>query len=160
MKTTSKFLALAVTLIAAALSGCATNSLTGAGYVRQEARQVHAVETATVVSVRTVMIEPRADGLGLGAGVGVTLGAAVGSRIGGGNGRIAATALTALLGAAVGQRAGLEMMSVRGVEVTYLLGAKTFAVIQQDDGTHFVPGESVRIVTGAGWNATSRVAKL
>lgn len=51
-------------------------------------------------------------------------------------------------------------MSVRGVEVTYILGAKTFAVVQQDDGTRFVPGESVRIVTDAGWNATSRVAKL
>ena len=160
MKTNSKFLALTVALVAAALAGCATNSLTGAGYVRQEARQVHAVETATVVSVRAVMIEPRADGLGLGAGVGATLGAAVGSRIGGGNGRAAATVIAALLGGVAEQRVGHESMSVRGVEVTYILGAKTFAVVQQDDGTRFVPGESVRIVTGAGWNATSRVAKL
>ena len=124
----------------------------GASYVRQETRQIYAVETATVVSVRAVMIEPRADHLGLGA--------AVGNRIGGGNGRTAATVLTALLGGAVGQRVDHDMSSVRGVEVTYSLGTKTFAIVQQDDGTRFVLGESVRIVTGAGWNATSRVAKL
>ena len=146
--------------VAVALAGCASNSLTGASYVRQEARQIHAVETATVVNVRAVMIETRADGVSLGAAVGATVGAAVGNRIGSGNGRAAATVFTALLGGALGQRVGLEMTSARGIEVTYAMGSKTFAIVQQDDGTRFIPGESVRIVTGAGWNATARVAKL
>ena len=62
--------------VAVALAGCASNSLTGASYSRQEARQVHGAETASVVSVRSVMIEQRADVVRLHAAVDATLGAA------------------------------------------------------------------------------------
>lgn len=84
-------------LLVVALASCVTSSPTSASYVRPEARPVQAVETATVVAVRSVTIEPRSNsnGVGIGATVGATLGAAFGNRLGGGNGLVAASVLTA-----------------------------------------------------------------
>ena len=147
-------------LLVVALAGCATPSLTSASYVRPEARQVQVVETATIVAVRSVTIEPRNNnGVGIGATVGATLGAAIGNRVGGGNGRVAATVLTASIGGVVGQRAEFAVAKVPGVEITYTKGDRTFAVVQEDDGSKYATGETVAVITNAGWPVVTRISK-
>ena len=161
MKTMSKFISvMVVAILAASLTGCVTNSLTSGAYVRQEARVAQRVETGTVVSVRSVQIEPRIDSPTLAAGLGAGIGGLIGSKVGKGNGSIVSAIVGVALGGVVGQQVGKIVQTVAGVEITYSTNAGTFAVAQQDDGTRFLIGETIRVVSANGWNTVTRVAKL
>ena len=115
--------------------------------MRPEARQAQAVETETVVAVRSVTIHAQSNsdsnGLGVGATLGATLGAAIGNGLGGANGRVAATATTAPLGDESGQRAEFALSSVSGLEITNTKGDRSFSVVKEEDSSRFVPNEIV-----------------
>ena len=149
-----------IAMVAASLTGCVTNSLTSGAYVRQEARVAQRVETGTVISVRSVQIEPRIDSPTIAAGLGAGVGGLLGSKVGKGNGSIVSAIVGIALGGVVGQQVGKIVQTVVGVEITYSTNAGTFAVAQQDDGTRFSVGETVRVVSANGWNAATRVSKL
>lgn len=143
--------ALAVTL---ALSGCASG-LGGGTYSRGEARRAMVVQFGTIESVRGVQLEGTKSPVGTLSGAAV--GGIAGSSVGGNRG----SAIGAVLGAVAGGLAGsaIEEGVTRkpGVEVTVLLSdGQYLAVVQEDEGERFMPGERVRILREGG---TTRVTR-
>ncbi|MCB1959410.1 MAG: glycine zipper 2TM domain-containing protein [Rhodocyclaceae bacterium] len=137
--------ALALSLVAAlAVGGCASN-LTGDSYSRSEARRAMVVKFATVESVRMVKLE------GTKSQIGTVAGGAVGGIAGSTVGRGSGSAVAAVLGAVAGGMAGaaIEEGTTRrqGIEVTVRLdNGQYMAVVQEDAGENFEPGQRVRLV--------------
>ncbi|HSH84567.1 MAG TPA: hypothetical protein VK979_05335 [Guyparkeria sp.] len=135
------YLVIIVTLIAAALSGCAS-TLTGSSYSQSEARAIQHVTYARVESVRPVHLE---GGTGIGTGIGGIVGGLVGHELGDGN-TLATTGgvLAGAAGGAVAQRAGTD---AAGVEVTVQMpNGEHLAIVQAaEPGITFRPGERVRV---------------
>jgi outer membrane lipoprotein SlyB len=137
------------------LTGCASN-LGGDAYSRGEARREMKVEFATVDSVRLVQLEGTKTPIGSVAGA--VIGGVAGSSIGGGD---KTSAVGAVLGSVVGGVAGSAVEEAvtrrQGVEVTVKLDNGEYrAVVQQDEGENFQPGERVKLLRGSG---ATRVAR-
>lgn len=146
--------AVAVMALAAVVGvmGCASG-LGGGTYSREEARRTIVVQYGTVEAVRPVQLEGTKTAIGPGAGA--VVGGIAGSGVGGGRGQGIATVLGAVAGGLAG--AAIEEGSTRkpGVEVTVRLeSGQVLAVVQEDDGAIFRPGESVRVLRDSG---TTRV---
>jgi len=111
-------------LLPAILAGCASG-LGGGDYERKEARRVYEVKMGVVESVRSVKLE------GTASGVGATAGGVVGG----------------VAGAAAEEAATRKP----GIEITVRLDSgRTIAVVQEDTGEKFAPGERVRMLESGG----------
>lgn len=144
---------LVVAVVALGLGGCASG-LGGGTYERAEARRAMSVQYATVESVRPVLLEGTKTPVGPVAGAAV--GGIAGSGVGGGRGQAIATVIGAVAGGVAG--AAIEEGTTRraGVEVTVrLAGGQLLAVVQEDGGENFRPGDRVRVIRDG---ATTRVA--
>lgn len=138
----SRWLILA--LAAALLGGCASG-LGGGTYERGEARRAMEVEMGTVESVRQVRLEGTKSPVGTIAGGAV--GGIAGSSVGGGSGRSIAMVLGAVAGGLAGSAIEEGVTRSNGVEVTVQLDSgRLIAVVQEDQGENFMPGERVRLV--------------
>ncbi len=144
----SKATILAALIPAMFVAGCASD-LGSADYSRAETRRIQDVHMGVVESVRPVTIQGTRSGVG--ATTGAVVGGIAGSEVGQGKG----AAVSAVLGAVVGGLAGqaIEQNSTRkpGLEITLRLDSgRTIAIVQQDDGEHFAPGDRVRMLESGG----------
>lgn len=145
---------LGVAVAALGLGGCASG-LGGGTYERAEARRAMTVQYGTVESVRPVRIEGTSTPIGPLAGAAV--GGIAGSGVGGGRGQSIATVVGAVAGGVAGAAIEEGVTRRAGVEVTVRLqGGQLLAVVQEDGGERFMPGERVRVLRDG---ATTRVAR-
>ena len=119
------------------LTSCAS-SMSGSAYRRDQARQAQTVHEGTVVYVRPVQIEGTKSGLGTIAG-GI-MGAALGSTIGGGSGRVVATAAE-----------GVTRQN--GLEITVELDNGEVIAVAQAADEIFEVGDRVRVLRRPGGEA-------
>ena len=151
LKRSALILALVATL---GMAGCASN-LSGDTYSRGEARRAMVVKFATVQSVRLVKLEGTKSPVGTVAGG--AIGGIAGSGVGGGRGSAVAGVIGAVAGGLAGSAIEEGVTRSQGVEVTVRLdGGRYLAVVQQDAGENFRPGERVRLVQDGG---TMRVTR-
>ena len=140
-----RILNLGVALLAAVtLAGCASG-LGGGDYERAEARRVMSVRMGIVESVRPVKLE------GTKSPVGTVGGAAVGGIAGSSIGQGKGAAIGAVVGAVVGGLAGAAaeegVTRKQGIEVTLKMdNGEMLAIVQEDGGENFKPGERVRLL--------------
>jgi outer membrane lipoprotein SlyB len=128
------------------LAGCYPAYPTGTSYYRGEVNRPQTIELGVVESTRPVRIEGAATGAG--AVTGAVAGGALGNMAGGGAGRIAATIGGAILGGMVGDAAERDVNKRNGVELTVRLDAgRMIAIVQDDQGEGFRPGDRVRVVS-------------
>lgn len=144
----------ALWMVGSSFTGCAS-SRSGQVYSRDQARQVHTVETGTVTSVKQVMIEGTKTPVGTVAG-GVAGGVA-GSTVGGGSGRALATVAGALIGAAAGSVMEEELTKKQGLEIVIDKDDGQTIVIVQEADMPLQTGDRVRIITSP--DGTTRVSK-
>jgi outer membrane lipoprotein SlyB len=127
------------------VAGCATPRA-GDVYYRGETLRAQDVRLGVVESVRPVLIEGRDTGVGTVGGA--ALGGIAGSQIGAGTGSVAAAIGGAILGGVLGNAIERDSSRRNGVEVTVRLdGGRTIAVVQEDIGERFRPGDRVRVVS-------------
>ena len=126
--------------ISVLISACAAGALSIASHTHEASRAIQRIESAVVVAVRPVRMEPRAQRLNL------------------------AALFTAGIAGVVVQRteprAVQALQTGVGVEITYTTRGETFSVVQHDDGSGFAPGETVRVLAASAWGASVRVVKL
>ena len=137
-----------------AFTGCVSSNA-GDVYSRAETRSAQAVKMGTVESVRAVRIEGTKSPVGTVAGGAV--GGIAGHGVGGGSGQKIATVVGAVVGGIAGSAA--EELATRkpGVEITVTLdNGNTIAVVQEQSGENFVPGERVRVMSLGGTYRVSR----
>jgi len=133
-----------IALVALLLGGCASG-LGGGTYERGEARRAMEVEMGTVESVRGVRLEGTKTPVGTIAGGAV--GGIAGSSVGGGSGRNIAMVIGAVAGGLAGSAIEEGATRSNGVEVTVQLDSgRLIAVVQEDQGENFAPGQRVRLV--------------
>jgi outer membrane lipoprotein SlyB len=111
------------------------------------------VQYGTVEAVRYVRLEGTKTPIGPAAGAAV--GGIAGSGVGGGRGQAVATVIGAVAGGLAG--AAIEEGATRkpGIEVTVRLeNGQVLAVVQEDGGENFRPGDRVRLLRDSG---TTRV---
>ncbi len=136
------------------LAGCATG-LGGGTYERAEARRAMTVQYGTVEAVRRVQIEGTKTPIGAVAGAAV--GGIAGSGVGGGRGQGIATVIGAVAGGVAGAAIEEGVTRRAGVEVTVRLSnGQLLAVVQEDGGENFGPGERVRVLQDG---ASTRVSR-
>ena len=147
-------LALAASLVTLVASGCASG-LGGDTYARGEARRAMTVQYGSVEEVRPVRLEGTKSPVGTVAGAAV--GGIAGSGVGGGRGQAVATVIGAVAGGLAGSALEEGVTRKPGVEVTVRLeSGQILAVVQEDGGEAFRPGERVRVLRDAG---TTRVTR-
>lgn len=143
-----------IAAVALVLGGCAS-SLTGNDYGRAEARRAMNVQFGTIESLRPVRIEGTKTPVGTIGGAAV--GGIVGSGVGGGSGRSVATVLGALAGGMAGSAVEEGVTRRVGQEITVRLdNGQYLAVVQEDGGEGFQPGQRVRVLRDGG---TTRVTR-
>ena len=126
------------------LGGCASG-LGGGTYERGEARRAMEIEMGTIESVRGVRLEGTKTPVGTIAGG--AIGGIAGSSVGGGTGRSIAMVLGAVAGGVAGSAVEEGVTRSNGVEVTVQLDSgRLIAVVQEDQGENFAPGQRVRLV--------------
>ena len=126
------------------LTGCASG-LGGGNYERAEARRVMSVRLGVVESVRPVKLEGTNSPVGTIGGAAV--GGIAGSTVGGGKGSAIAAVVGAVAGGLAGAAAEEGLTRKQGVEVTVKMdNGELLAVVQEDGGENFAPGERVRLV--------------
>ena len=135
-------------LLPAVLAGCASGLGSG-DYERKEARRVYEVKMGVVESVRSVKLEGTASGVG--ATAGGVVGGVAGSEVGGGKGKAVGAVLGAVVGGVAGAAAEEAATRKPGLEITVRLDSgRTIAVVQEDTGEKFAPGERVRMLESGG----------
>ena len=135
---------LGMSLLALTLAGCAS-SLDGGTYGRGEARSAMNVQYGTIQSIRPVRIEGTKTPIGPIAGAAV--GGIAGSGVGGGRGQSIATVLGAVAGGAAGAAVEEGVTRRAGLEISVRLDSgRDLAVVQEDGGEGFQPGQRVRVV--------------
>lgn len=140
--------------LASGFGGCASG-LGGETYSRGEARRAMSVEYGIVESVRAVKLEGTRTPVGGLAGAAV--GGIAGSGIGEGRGSAIATVIGAVAGGLAGAAVEEGVTRSQGVEVTVRLeSGRLMAIVQDDKGENFRPGESIRVVRDG---ATTRVTR-
>lgn len=146
--------ALGAVALTIGLGACA-GGLGGDTYARGEARRAMSVQYGVVEAVRPVRLEGTKTPIG--AMTGAAVGGIAGSGVGEGRGAAIATVIGAVAGGLAG--AAIEESATRsaGVEVTVRLdNGQVLAVVQDDHGEGFRPGESVRVVRDGGTTRVSR----
>jgi outer membrane lipoprotein SlyB len=140
-----RILNLTVALLAAvSVVGCASG-LGGGDYERAEARRVMNVRMGIIESVRLVKLEGTKSPVGTLGGAAV--GGIAGSTVGGGKGSAIAAVVGAVVGGIAGSAAEEGMTRKQGVEVTVKLdNGEILAIVQEDGGEGFKPGERVRLL--------------
>ena len=139
-----------LTLTPLVIGGCAAN-LGADHYSRDEARQTMNIRFGTVVSVRPVKIEGTKTSVGATAGAvtGGVLGHAIGDNMGGSISRSIGTVLGGVVGGVGGAATEEAITRAAGLEITVKLENGEFlAIVQQDEGENFQPGERIRLVGG------------
>jgi outer membrane lipoprotein SlyB len=135
-------------LLPTVLSGCASGLGSG-DYERKEAHRVYEVKMGVVESVRSVKLEGTASGVG--ATAGGVVGGVAGSEVGGGKGKAVGAVLGAVVGGVAGAAAEEAATRKPGIEITVRLDSgRTIAVVQEDTGEKFAPGERVRMLESGG----------
>jgi outer membrane lipoprotein SlyB len=131
--------------VAALLAGCAVPPQSPNVYTYYQTQQELPVRTATVESVRNVLIVNPQSGIGTASGA--VLGGIAGSYAGGGSGQVAMSLLGALVGGLFGQ--GIEAASTQrqGFEITVQLDRGELLSITQEATEMFRPGERVRLLS-------------
>jgi outer membrane lipoprotein SlyB len=142
----SRAAALVVMLAAGTLlAGCAAPRA-GDVYRRGETLRAQDVQLGIIESTRWVQIEGRDTGVGTVGGA--ALGGIAGSQIGAGTGSVAAAIGGAILGGVIGNTVERDTGRRNGVEVTVRLdNGRMLAVVQEDAGEGFRPGDRVRVVS-------------
>jgi outer membrane lipoprotein SlyB len=140
-----RILNLTVALLAAvSVAGCASG-LGGGDYERAEARRVMNVRMGVIESVRLVKLEGTKSPVGTLGGAAV--GGIAGSTVGGGKGSAIAAVVGAVVGGIAGSAAEEGITRKQGVEVTVKMdNGEMLAIIQEDGGEGFKPGERVRLL--------------
>ncbi len=135
-------------LIPAMLAGCASG-LGSDDYKRSEARRIFEVRMGTVESVRAVKLEGTKSGVGTAAG-GI-VGGVAGSSLGRGKGAAVGAVLGAVAGGLAGSAAEEGITRKPALEITLRLDSgRTIAVVQEDTGEQFAPGDRVRMLEDGG----------
>ncbi|HKL83155.1 MAG TPA: glycine zipper 2TM domain-containing protein [Desulfobacter sp.] len=157
MNTAGSGIKLIVCIMAAAMmtmAGCASSSSNV--YTHEQTMQAQTVDTGTVESVKSIIIQASNPPVAGGAIGGVT-GGVLGSTIGHGHGRDLATIGGALAGAAIGAVIEQEAGTKNGFEIVVNLDSgRTIVVVQEADVPMF-PGDRVRVLTAP--DGTTRVSK-
>ncbi|MCG8550311.1 MAG: glycine zipper 2TM domain-containing protein [Desulfobacterales bacterium] len=157
MNTAGSGIKLIVCIMAAAmmaLAGCASSSSNV--YTYEQAMQAQTVDTGTVESVKSVLIQA-ANPPVIGGAVGGVTGGVLGSTIGRGHGRDVATIVGALAGAAIGAAVEKKAGTKNGLEIVVNLDSgRTIVVVQEADVPMF-PGDRVRVLTAP--DGTTRISK-
>lgn len=157
MKTAGSGITFIVCIMAAAMmtmAGCASSSPNV--YTYEQTMQAQTVDTGTVESVKSVIIQASHPPI-LGGAVGGVTGGVLGSTVGGGHGRDVATIVGALAGAAIGAAVENEVETKNGLEIVINLDSgRTIVVVQEADVPMF-PGDRVRVLTAP--DGTTRVSK-
>ncbi len=131
-------------LAAVTVVGCASG-LGGGDYERAEARRVISVRMGIVESVRPVKLEGTKSPVGTLGGAAV--GGIAGSTIGQGKGAAIGAVLGAVAGGLAGSAAEEGITRKQGIEVTVKMdNGEMLAVVQEDGGEKFMPGERVRLL--------------
>lgn len=147
-----------------AMAGCASSSSNV--YTYEQIMQAQTVDTGTVESVKSVIIQashPPVAGAAIGGITGGVIGSAIGQGHGHGYrhgpdpGRDVATIVGALAGAAIGAAIEHEAGTKNGLEIVVNLDSgRTIVVVQEADVPMF-PGDRVRVLTAP--DGTTRVSK-
>lgn len=127
------------------LTGCISGQ-SGSDYGRSQVRGEQAIRLATVVDTRFVQIDGARTGIGAAAGtvVGAVAGAA---RSNNDNTSNLLGAIGGVLGGVIGQGIEQTATKTKGIEVVVKNeNGQLTAITQQDDGTIFKPGDTVRIM--------------
>jgi outer membrane lipoprotein SlyB len=135
------FVALAATI---AITGCATPA--GPVYYPGQALRPQSVEMGVVENARPVALQ--GPDTGLGALGGAALGGWAGSGIGNGGGNAAAIVGGVILGSLIGNAAEVNAARRPGLELTVRLDTgRMIAVVQDDAGEPFRPGDRIRVTS-------------
>ncbi|MCS6786988.1 MAG: glycine zipper 2TM domain-containing protein [Thiobacillaceae bacterium] len=135
-------------LLLSLLAGCASGLGSG-DYERREARRAYEVKMGVVESVRSVRLEGTESGVG--AVAGAAIGGIAGSEIGRGKGSAVGAIVGAVAGGVAGAAAEEAITRKPGVEITVRLDSgRLLAVVQEDTGERFSPGERVRVLESGG----------
>ena len=140
-----RLLTLTLALLATVnLTGCASG-LGGGDYERTETRRVMSVRMGVIESVRPVKLEGTNTPLGTVAGA--AIGGVAGSTVGSGKGAAIAAVVGAVAGGIAGAAAEEGFTRKQGVEVTLKMdNGELLAIVQEDGGENFKPGERVRLL--------------
>jgi len=134
----------ALVAISLVVGGCATPM--PPPYYYGEPPRARSVEMGVVDNVRPMVFQ--GPDTGLGALGGAALGGWAGSGIGAGSGNAAAIVGGVLLGSLIGNAVELEATKRAGVEVTVRLDTgRMIAVVQDDAGEGFRPGDRIRVLS-------------
>ncbi|WP_321494946.1 glycine zipper 2TM domain-containing protein [uncultured Desulfobacter sp.] len=136
------------------MAGCASSSSNI--YTYEQTMRAQTVDTGTVESVKSVIIQasnPPAAGVAIG---GVT-GGVFGSTVGHGSGRDVATIVGALAGAAIGAAIEHDATTKDGLEIVIRLDSGRTIVVVQEADVPMYPGDRVRVLTAP--DGTTRVSK-
>lgn len=136
------------------MAGCASSSSNV--YTHEQAMQAQTVDTGTVESVKSVIIQASNPPVAGGAIGGVT-GGVIGSTIGQGSGRSVATVAGALAGAALGAVIEKEAGTKDGLEIVVNLDSGRTIVVVQEADVPMYPGDRVRVLTAP--DGTTRVSR-
>lgn len=127
-----------------ATAGCSTTNPDVVS--RQQAQRLQTVRSATVLSVRQVVVDGTQSGLG--AATGAVLGGVAGSSVGGHRDAIAAGLLLGVAGAALGNAIERSVTTEPAVELTLRMADGSRQVLVQAKGAHvFQAGERVDVVS-------------
>jgi len=145
MRSTSLITALLITIF---VTACASSN-SGSVYSRDEARRVQTVKTGVVESIRMVKLEGTKSPVGTAAGA--VVGGVAGSTVGDGPGQAIATVIGAVVGGIVGAVAEEGITRKDALEITVKLDSgPLLAIVQEDNGEKFSPGEKVRLLESGG----------
>ena len=135
----------AIAAFALGLGGCATYPPPGYYYPAPPPR-AQSVEMGVVEGVRPLQFQGPTTGLG--ALSGAALGGWAGSGIGAGSGNAAAIVGGVIVGSLIGNAVEHDASKRPGVEVTVRLDTgRAIAVVQDDVGEGFRPGDRIRVVS-------------
>lgn len=134
------------------LVGCMSSPYSGNVYSGSQAKTAQSVIYGTVVSTRPVKISNEASAVSVGSVSGAVLGGFAGNTIGGGSGRLLATAGGAILGGLAGSAVEKGVTTENAVEIVVRVDGtnENVAVVQSAD-TYFSIGQKVRLI-GSGKN--------
>ncbi|CAN5135643.1 glycine zipper 2TM domain-containing protein [soil metagenome] len=140
--------AVAVLLVAGALSGCATPRTSASDYSSRQVGREQVIRMATVESVRVVSIDRGQTGVGTVGGA--VVGGVAGSAIGGGRGSFLTAVVGAIAGGIAGQAIEGGASRQEGLEITVRLDNGEMRAIVHASDEQFRPGERVRLLSGTG----------
>ncbi len=132
-----------------ALVGCAnTDPYSGDVYSSDQAKEVQSVTYGTLISARPVKIQAGENNSVIGSLGGAVLGGIVGNTVGGGTGKVLATAAGALAGGVAGNAIEGKANQTNAVELEIRKDSgETIVVVQKADISQFSAGQRLRIVS-------------